>query len=96
MTALDRLDAALIALASDNRQTPCQGSRRARWTSDDHGEREWAAWHCRSLACPVLDLCAAAADELKASAGVWGGTLRGPSAQTGRPKTPRTTNQKAS
>lgn len=74
-TASERLTLALIALADSEQRTPCQdGKRSARWTSDDVDDLEWAAFHCVSLACPLLDICAAAAAELKPTAGAWAGT----------------------
>lgn len=78
MSAADRLAHALTAMADRRELTPCQGRQghKNRWTSDDYEELEWAAWHCVSLACPLLELCGAAADEHKEKAHVWGGTVR--------------------
>ena len=78
MTANERLSQALTALADSDQLTPCQGRRSERWTSDDYDELEWAAFHCTSMGCPLLDLCGAAADELKAKHFTWGGTVRSP------------------
>jgi hypothetical protein len=57
-------------------ETPCQGRRRDRWTSDDATERQWAASVCQSLRCAVLIECGAAADEQGERFGVFGGTDR--------------------
>lgn len=76
MTAAEALAHALADLADQGRRTPCQGRRRDRWVSDSADERAWAASVCRSLACPVLEACGAAADEQGARFHVWGGTDR--------------------
>jgi len=75
-TAWERLTQGLLRLADRDQKTPCQAPRRDRWTSDDAGEREWAAHVCRSLACPLLEACTATADETKERHGVFGGVDR--------------------
>lgn len=75
-TASERLTHGLTALADREEGTPCQGRQGHRWTSDDYDDLEWAAFHCVSLGCPLLDLCGEAADELKAKHFTWGGTVR--------------------
>ncbi len=77
-TAAEELSHALLDLAESGQSTPCQGRRRERWTSDDHGERAWAANVCTSLACPVLAACGAAADEMREKFGTWAGRDRTP------------------
>jgi hypothetical protein len=81
MTAAHDLTQALLQLAEQGEPLPCQGRQRDRWTSEDRHEREWAASVCVTLACPVLDQCAAAGHEMKASY-VWGGHDRTPKAKT--------------
>ncbi len=77
MTAVEQLTLALADLADRGEPTPCQSSRRRdRWTSDDAEEREWAASVCLILGCPVLEQCAAAADERDERHHVWGGRDR--------------------
>jgi hypothetical protein len=78
MTASERLTHALTSLANSDQHTPCQGRRSERWTSDDYGELEWAAFHCASMGCPLLELCGATADEQRTKHYVWGGTIRSP------------------
>ena len=79
MSAYGELTHALDALDEAAERVPCRDRRRsARWTSDEADDLEWAAFHCRSLHCPVLALCAQAADELKARHHVWGGQVRTP------------------
>jgi len=73
MTAGEVFGQALLEVAEQGRATPCQGRRRDRWTSESAEEREWAATVCVTLACPVLEECAAAAAERKESFAVWGG-----------------------
>jgi hypothetical protein len=73
MTSAEALDHALLELAEPGKRTPCQGGRRGRWTSDDADERAWAASVCRSLRCPVLVECGAAAAERREQFAVWGG-----------------------
>ena len=76
MNASERFTHVLTVLAGRDQRTPCQGRQGHRWTSDDHHELEWAAFHCVSLACPLLALCGESADEFKATHYVWGGTVR--------------------
>jgi len=78
MSAAEVLGQALLEVADQGRATPCQGRRRDRWTSDDAADRAWAASVCVTLACPVLEECAAAADEHDEKFGVFGGTDRTP------------------
>ena len=77
-TASRRLNEALGALTEKDQHTPCQGKRAHRWTSDSHDDLDWAAFHCQSLRCPVLDLCGQAADEGRIKHHVWGGLVRTP------------------
>jgi len=76
MSAAEVLGQALLEVAEQGRATPCQGRRRDRWTSDDAADRAWAASVCVTLACPVLEQCAALADERDERHHVWGGTDR--------------------
>ncbi len=78
MSAAEVLGQALLEVAEQGRLTPCQGRRRDRWTSDDAAEREWAASVCLTLACRVLEQCAALADERDERHHVWGGRDRTP------------------
>lgn len=78
MTADERLTNALRRMDDAGEFTPCQGKRSARWTSDDYAELEWAAFHCVSMRCPLLDLCGQAADERREKHFTWGGTVRSP------------------
>jgi hypothetical protein len=78
VSAIERLNLALLDLADHDQRTPCQGRRSERWTSDDYDELAWAAWVCTSMACPLLELCAAAADEQRIKHFTWGGTVRSP------------------
>ncbi len=78
MTAAERLTRALVDLADRGELTPCQGRRRDRWTSDDATDREWAASVCLTLACRVLEQCAALADERDERHHVFGGVDRTP------------------
>jgi len=73
VTAQEALSPALLELAEQGRATPCQGQRRDRWTSESAEERAWAAVHCVSLDCAVLEACAAAAAENGEKFAVWGG-----------------------
>lgn len=83
MTAWERLTQGLLQLADQDRKTPCQSRRRRdRWTSDDADERAWAASVCVSLACPLIEACAAAADETKERNYVFGGVDRTPKPKT--------------
>jgi hypothetical protein len=76
VTAAEALTRALVELVDRGERTPCQGRRRDRWTSDCADDRAWAASVCRSLACPLLTQCRAAADEGKEKFGVWAGVDR--------------------
>lgn len=78
MTAHEELTRALLDVADHGQSVPCQGRRRDRWTSDDYGDRAWAASVCVSLACPVLALCGATADEMREKFGTWAGRDRTP------------------
>lgn len=78
MTAAEHLGRALLELAEQGHATPCQGRRRDRWTSDSAEDREWAASVCLTLGCPVLEQCAAAADERDERHHVWGARDRTP------------------
>lgn len=72
MTARDRLDRALLDLAERGARPPC-GHRWSGdlWVSDDAEDRRQAAVLCRP--CPVLEACAAAAEEADERHNVWGG-----------------------
>nr|WP_277352091.1 WhiB family transcriptional regulator [Knoellia sp. DB2414S] len=59
-------------MAEAGRPVPCTG--RPEWTSDRTEDAEFAAYHCRC--CELIELCAAAAVELDAHGGVWGGAWR--------------------
>ena len=72
MTAAERLAEAL--LNAINERIPCQGPHSDWWTSDDAEEREAAARQCQG--CPVIEACAAAADEADERWHVWGGVDR--------------------
>jgi len=72
VTAVEVLVSELFRLTEQGVRTPCQGADE--WTSDAADDRAYAAALCRR--CPVLALCRQAADELKATYHVWGGTDR--------------------
>lgn len=75
MTARDELDRALLHLAERGQRPPCaQRWAGDLWVSDDHGERREAARLCSG--CPVLEQCAAAADENDERHHVWAGVDR--------------------
>lgn len=77
----DALMRALDDLAEVRRRTPCADPEDWRkWTSEIPADRQDAATRCQP--CPVLDSCAAAADELASTYGrglfgVWAGQDRG-------------------
>jgi hypothetical protein len=87
VTAVVALARALDDLERAGQSWPCKGD--ALWISDRQRDRETAAELCQT--CPVLALCGAAGDEIKADAAVWGGQPRGRAGYQ-----PRKTNQKAS
>lgn len=67
--------AQLVAtIALDPDRVACLGSDA--WTSDDPDERARAAACCVSSHCPAQAACRAAAGELDARWGVWGGRDR--------------------
>lgn len=75
MTAAENLTGALLAMAADGERPPCgDGETSAYWTSEDRTQLTQAAAWCAG--CPVLRECGAAADEIKATAGVWAGVER--------------------
>ena len=74
-TVVAVLQDALDRIADADGRTPCQGPDAELWTSDDEAELHEAARRCRELACPLLQVCADAAMELRASAGCWGGQV---------------------
>ncbi len=80
MTAAEQLSLALADLADRGQATPCHGADE--WTSDHAQDRAYAAALCHP--CPVLALCLQAADELKATYHVWGGSDRTPPPPTRR------------
>lgn len=62
LTARDRLDRALLDLATQNRRPRCSDpDLHHLWTSEDRKERARAAELCRG--CPLLHPCAEAAEE---------------------------------
>lgn len=63
------LAAGLVDLDVKGVKWPCRN--RPEWTSDSTAEQELAAAACAP--CPLINQCAAAARELKATAGVWAG-----------------------
>ena len=77
MTATERLTGALLALLDRGLRPPCAPPAPDWWLSDDPGDRAAAARLCTG--CPVLDACAAAADENGEVFGVWAGRDRGSS-----------------
>lgn len=77
MTARARLDHALVSLADRRERPPCaEPLMSSLWLSDDRDERERAATECRR--CPVLELCADAAEEAGERWHTWGGKDRRP------------------
>lgn len=68
--AFEALTNALDSLDPLDAIVPCQA--RPEWISDDADDQAYAAAHCTR--CPLLDLCNAAAAELKPTAGTWAGT----------------------
>lgn len=77
MNASERFTQALSSLADRNELTPCQQGRQGhRWTSEDYDELQWAAFHCVSMRCPLLELCDQAADDMKVKHFTWGGHVR--------------------
>ena len=85
MTPRDRLDTALVHLADQGRRPPCGEWRGtpSPWLSEDPTDRDRAAALCTP--CPLLDLCAAAADEADEAHHVWGGTDRTRKGRKGGP-----------
>lgn len=103
MSARDRLDRALLDLASDGRRVRCaEPEDHLWWTSDLDAEREAAARLC--VGCPVLRQCAESAKE-EHELFVWAGVDHGtrpakkktPSTSTTRPGTtvPGTTKKES-
>ncbi len=75
MSARGQLDAALVHLAAQGQRPPCgQPWAGGLWTSDNLEDRQRAATLCRP--CPLLEPCAAAADEADERHHVWGGADR--------------------
>ncbi len=81
MTAAEALGHALLELTEQGVRVPCHDADE--WTSDHADDRAYATALCRP--CPVLALCRQAADEVKATSHVWGGTDRTTATPT-RPK----------
>lgn len=72
MTARDRLDRALLDMAARGQRPPCgQPWGDGLWTSESHEDRARAAVLCRP--CPLLEPCAATAEEADERHNVWGG-----------------------
>ena len=83
MTARETFNRALAGLLERGALPPCAGS--AAWTSDEPDERATAAELCKP--CPLLDACAALADEGDERWGIWGGIDRSPTSRpAGRPR----------
>ena len=83
MTARDDLDRALLDLAAEGRRTRCaEPADHMWWTSEEADERARAARLCTG--CPVLRLCAVAAEE-DGELFVWAGVDHG-----ARPRTKKT------
>lgn len=75
MTAHDDLDRLLLDLATRGQRPPCgEPWADGLWTSEHLEDRQRAATLCRP--CPLLDPCAAAADEADERHHVWGGQDR--------------------
>jgi len=73
VTATEELSAAVQALVLDHKIVPC-GLDPGPWYGDTPAERAEAAQRC--IGCPVLNVCASAADEAGERWGVWGGRDR--------------------
>lgn len=72
MTARHALDLALVDLAARGERPRCGWPDIGPWfTSEDSTERARAARRCAG--CPVLELCAAVAEDEQPVHGVWGG-----------------------
>lgn len=72
MTARHDMDLALVDLAAKGERPRCGWPDIGPWfTSDDHEDRARAARRCAG--CPVLELCAAVAEEEQPCHGVWAG-----------------------
>jgi len=65
----------VATIAAHPDRVPCLGD--PAWTSDDPDARSWAALVCVSAHCPAATACRAAAAEMGARFGVWGGRDRG-------------------
>lgn len=75
MTARDDLDRLLLDLATRGQRPPCgEPWADGLWTSEHLEDRQRAATLCRP--CPLLEPCAAAADEADERHHVWGGQDR--------------------
>ena len=74
MTARMRLQQALDEALALGLIVPCLG--RAEWISDRLADRTGVALECSP--CPALTECAAHADELRPTWGVWAGHDRSP------------------
>lgn len=73
MTAAQDLTGALLRMVERGQRTRCVvGETSTYWTSDDPELRHLAASWCTG--CPIAELCAAYADEIHATWGVWNGT----------------------
>lgn len=82
--ALVELRRSLAVLADADALPPCAEQHgHELWTSDAREDRALAAARC--LACPVLDACAAAADEGRERWHVWGGADRTPRPSGAKP-----------
>lgn len=75
MTARDRLDRALLNLATEGRRPRCgEHADTDLWTSESPEDRRRAAELCS--ACPLLAPCAEAAEEMEERWHVFGGVDR--------------------
>ncbi len=75
LTPPQRLRLALAEMVEQGELPPCSDGS-GRWVSQDRNDRATAAADCGF--CPILTECAAAADAVRESFGVWGGRDRTP------------------
>ena len=85
MTSHDDMTRALVKLLESGGRPPCSDGSDA-WLSEDREERAIAARLC--VPCPLLVLCASAAEVTRATFGVWAGvdltSMRPSKRRTGR------------
>lgn len=83
MRASEELTRLLVNLAAAGGSVPCgEYGNHEQWTSDHLEDRQQAVGRCQS--CPVLSVCAAAADESGEQWHVWGGVDRTRAPKRGR------------